>query len=93
MSIKVFKNGVKIVASAATPEAIESASKSVSWTAIMSLPTNGTTIWIGDSDVTQANGMELQTTDSPLYLFDVDISDVYIRVPANGEGVKYIYGV
>ena len=81
-------NGKKTVTTAGTAEALAS-STAVKSVVIKALYSNTGKVYVGNSSVSSANGIELEAGDAIGIDID-DLSKIYIDVDNNGEGVSYI---
>ena len=85
-------DGIKTVASTATPEALTSTSTQVDFVEIQALSSNTTTLTIGTSAVvhgtTTQRGVKLAAGDT-WTAYGVNLKDVYVDVGVNGEGVAW----
>jgi hypothetical protein len=80
----------KTVSSAGTAEALVGSSTDLlHGVTIKALAGNSGNVYVGDSDVSSANGMELEAGDF-LFLSVGDLADVYVDVATNGDGVSFI---
>ena len=81
----------KTVAAAATAEAIAAASQRVKSLTVIAKTGNTGQVYVGGSDVGSSTNDGLAPGDSLVIpaLGWLDLSDVYIDVDTNGEGVDY----
>lgn len=81
-------HGQKTVATAGSAEAL-AGSTSSRWVIIKALIGNTDNVFVGDSDVTSANGYIL-TPGEAIGLDVNNLATVYLDVAVNGEGVSFI---
>jgi len=82
-------NGQETVAAAGTAEALKTTKTEVLAVIIKALPGNTDDVYIGDSDVSSANGLVLSPGDPVAIPID-DLAKVFVDVDVNGEGVSWV---
>jgi hypothetical protein len=85
--------GRKTVTAAATAEALSTSNSRIISVVIQALPSNTNEVVVGDSSVVAAvgtrKGLALNPGESLVLNID-QLSDVYLDVETNGEGVSYL---
>lgn len=89
-----LEHGQDTVAAAGTAEALNGgASLSVpdgATVEVAALPGNAGNVYVGDADVSAANGRVLSAGDPPARLNVTDVASVYVDVDTAGEGVSWV---
>jgi len=99
MSEVIARSVKKVVAAAATAEALSASTLLVAAYEIKADNSNTNQVYVGDSTVSSSNGYELDAGASHKYedlagrnsATEVDLAKVFIDVDTNGEGVSVIY--
>lgn len=101
MSAPILTDGIKVVALAATPEALSATSQGAKWLLIAAHEDNTGVCWLGASTVVgAADGTQrgflvpevIGDTLQPLMVQGpLDLADVYIDVATNGDSVYFAY--
>lgn len=96
MAASVVHTFAKTVTTAGTEVPLTATKVMANWLLIQPISTNTGIIYLGDSSVTSANGVELNVGDSdvlwPSSTTNIyDLSTIYIDSSVSGEGVKVLY--
>lgn len=81
--------GQKTVAAAGTAEALGTGDV-FGLLYIKPLSTNTGIVYVGDSTVDSTHGLELSPGDPPVLMEATALSEVYLDVATNGEGVSWL---
>lgn len=87
-------DGVKVVASAGTDEALAS-STACKWVTIQAQTDNTSTVAVGGAgvDATVATGTGVMLSPGDVVTLPIDdLAEVYVDALVSGEGVRFIYG-
>ena len=101
MAAPTLTDGIKVVAAAATPEALSATSQAAHWLLIAAHEDNTGACWVGASTVVgAADGTQrgflvpevVGDTREPLLLQGpLDLADVYVDVATNGDSAYFAY--
>ncbi len=84
-------HGQKTISAAGTQEVlIADTTQTTMYVTIKALHANTNMVYVGDSDVSSANGYVLDSGEEITLCVDNAKDNIYIDVDTNGEGVSYI---